>query len=193
VARRGLDPSNYAGRLATLFTEDLVVWGGSVVEQAARRIAAGVPWEQAGTPAPLASNGSAMRAAPIGLFFARAFGSHRRRPELLAVPAAGRQLPGAARRGAEEQSFKFRTGHLPSCSTAAVRLDLAHPSNQDGIEALRRGTLPPADSQGRPVVVLTIRGGKHFSRKAIIDSLRRDLPANLIGDALVKGKSWDRG
>ena len=67
------------------------------------------------------------------------------------------------------------------------------PSNQDGIEALRRGTLPPADSQGRPVVVLTIRGGKHFSRKAIIDSLRRDLPANLIGDALVKGKSWDRG
>src|ERR1043165_3500294 len=31
---------------------------------------AGVPWQQAGEPAPMASNGSAMRAAPIGLFFA---------------------------------------------------------------------------------------------------------------------------
>jgi ADP-ribosylglycohydrolase len=70
VACRGFDPSDYAGRLARLFVEGRVVWGGSVVEEAARRIAAGIPWQQAGSPAPHASNGSAMRAAPIGLFFA---------------------------------------------------------------------------------------------------------------------------
>ncbi len=70
VACRGFDPADYAGRIATLFIEGRVVWGGSVVEEAARRIATGVPWQQAGTPAPHASNGSAMRAAPIGLFFA---------------------------------------------------------------------------------------------------------------------------
>jgi ADP-ribosylglycohydrolase len=70
VACRDFDPSDYASRLTTLFVEGRVVWGGSVVEDAARRIASGVPWQEAGSPAPLASNGSAMRAAPIGLFFA---------------------------------------------------------------------------------------------------------------------------
>src|SRR5262249_39548869 len=35
----------------------------------AYRIARGVPWQDAGTPAPAAGNGSAMRAAPVGLFF----------------------------------------------------------------------------------------------------------------------------
>jgi ADP-ribosylglycohydrolase len=71
VACRGFDPSDYAGRLARLFVEGHVVWGGRVVGEAARRIAAGVPWQQAGSPAPNASNGSAMRAAPVGLFFAQ--------------------------------------------------------------------------------------------------------------------------
>ena len=70
VVCRGFDPADYARRLAALFIEERVVWGGRVVEEAARRIAAGVPWQQAGEPAPMASNGSAMRAAPIGLFFA---------------------------------------------------------------------------------------------------------------------------
>ena len=36
---------------------------------AARRLAAGVPWAEAGTPPPSAGNGSAMRAGPIGLLF----------------------------------------------------------------------------------------------------------------------------
>jgi ADP-ribosylglycohydrolase len=71
ITCRGFDPSDYASRLVTLFVEGRVVWGGSVVEDAVRRIAAGVPWQHAGSPAPLASNGSAMRAAPIGLFFGR--------------------------------------------------------------------------------------------------------------------------
>ena len=34
------------------------------------RLAAGVPWQGAGTPPPAAGNGSAMRAGPIGLMFA---------------------------------------------------------------------------------------------------------------------------
>jgi ADP-ribosylglycohydrolase len=71
VACRGFDPSDYASRLAGLFVEGRVVWGGNVVAEAARRIAAGVPWQAAGSPAPHASNGAAMRAAPLGLFFAQ--------------------------------------------------------------------------------------------------------------------------
>src|SRR4029077_10898933 len=69
VRQRRLDPADYAGRIATLFTQNRVVGGGRATVGAARRIADGVPWDMAGTPAPAAGNGSAMRAAPIGLFF----------------------------------------------------------------------------------------------------------------------------
>ncbi len=64
------DPDNYADRIAAIFQEDRIVGRGLATEQAARRLAAGVPWQQAGTPAPSAGNGTAMRAAPIGLIFA---------------------------------------------------------------------------------------------------------------------------
>ena len=63
------DPSDYAARIAALFSEGLVVGAGSSTSQAAARLAKGVPWERAGTPPPSAGNGSAMRAAPIGLMF----------------------------------------------------------------------------------------------------------------------------
>src|SRR6516165_5429598 len=53
VTCQGFDPSDYASRLARLFIEGRVVWGGSVVADAARRIASGVPWQQAGSPAPI--------------------------------------------------------------------------------------------------------------------------------------------
>lgn len=69
VARRRLDPADYALRIAALFAEARIVGRGRATEAAARRIADGVPWHAAGTPAPAAGNGSAMRAAPIGLFF----------------------------------------------------------------------------------------------------------------------------
>ncbi len=63
------DPSDYAGRIAAIFTEDRIVGRGRSTHQAAMRLAQGVPWEEAGTPSPSAGNGSAMRAAPIGLMF----------------------------------------------------------------------------------------------------------------------------
>ena len=69
VARRGFDPADYAGRIAAIFVEDRIVGRGRSTEEAALRIAAGVPWQEAGTPAPVAGNGSAMRAGPIGLLF----------------------------------------------------------------------------------------------------------------------------
>jgi ADP-ribosylglycohydrolase len=69
--RRGFDPEDYAERVAALFVEDRVVGRGMATERAAFRLAAGVPWDRAGTPPPSAGNGSAMRAGPIGLMFFR--------------------------------------------------------------------------------------------------------------------------
>lgn len=65
--RGGFDAGDYAARIARLFAEDKVVGRGRATEQAAERLIAGVPWFQAGTPAPSAGNGSAMRAGPLGL------------------------------------------------------------------------------------------------------------------------------
>lgn len=69
VARRGFDPTDYAARVAAIFAEDRIVGRGHTTEAAALRLALGAPWDRAGTPAPAAGNGSAMRAAPIGLLF----------------------------------------------------------------------------------------------------------------------------
>jgi ADP-ribosylglycohydrolase len=69
VECRGFDPQDYARRIAVIFNENRIVGRGRATEQAARRLAAGVSWQEAGTPPPSAGNGSAMRAAPVGLFF----------------------------------------------------------------------------------------------------------------------------
>lgn len=66
-----LDPVDYAARIAALFAEERIVGRGRATEAAALRLARGIAWDEAGTPAPNAGNGSAMRAAPIGLFFAQ--------------------------------------------------------------------------------------------------------------------------
>ena len=70
VARRAFDAADYAARIAAIFTEERIVGKGRATEEAALRLAAGVPWQAAGTPPPAAGNGSAMRAGPIGLMFA---------------------------------------------------------------------------------------------------------------------------
>jgi ADP-ribosylglycohydrolase len=70
VERSRFDPEDYARRISAIFTEGRIVGRGRATEAAAYRIAAGIPWEEAGTPAPAAGNGSAMRAAPVGLLFA---------------------------------------------------------------------------------------------------------------------------
>jgi ADP-ribosylglycohydrolase len=63
------DPEDYARRIAAIFSEGRIVGRGRATEEAAERLARGVPWHEAGTPPPSAGNGSAMRAGPIGLFF----------------------------------------------------------------------------------------------------------------------------
>lgn len=69
VSCSGFEAGDYARRIAALFTEDRIVGRGRATEQAARRLAAGVSWHEAGTRAPSAGNGSAMRAGPVGLMF----------------------------------------------------------------------------------------------------------------------------
>ncbi len=69
VTCKSFDPSNYAERIKLLFAEKRIVGFGYATKQAANRLSQGIPWEDSGTPPPSAGNGSAMRAAPIGLFF----------------------------------------------------------------------------------------------------------------------------
>ncbi len=71
VERGDFDPADFARRVAELFTSGAVVGRGRATAAAAERIAAGVPWDRAGTPAPSAGNGSAMRAAPVGIRYLR--------------------------------------------------------------------------------------------------------------------------
>lgn len=64
-----LEPAGYAKRIEAIFVEGRIVGPGQSTEEAARRLAEGVSWEEAGTPPPAAGNGSAMRAGPVGLLF----------------------------------------------------------------------------------------------------------------------------
>lgn len=65
----GFEPAHYAEAVAAIFTEGRIVGRGRSTEAAALRLAAGTPWQEAGTAPPMAGNGSAMRAGPIGLLF----------------------------------------------------------------------------------------------------------------------------
>jgi ADP-ribosylglycohydrolase len=65
------DAAAFAGRVARVFQEGADIGAGPGTRGAALRIAAGTPWSDAGTPAPYAGNGAAMRAGPLGPLFAR--------------------------------------------------------------------------------------------------------------------------
>ncbi|NQT83740.1 ADP-ribosylglycohydrolase family protein [bacterium] len=69
AACKEFDPEDYAGRIAAIFREGRVVGEGIATAKAARRLARGVHWEEAGALPPSAGNGSAMRAGPVGLLF----------------------------------------------------------------------------------------------------------------------------
>jgi ADP-ribosylglycohydrolase len=69
TAQGRFDPEDYARRICAIFAEGRIVGRGRSTEEAANRLARGVPWDEAGTPPPSAGNGSAMRAGPIGLIF----------------------------------------------------------------------------------------------------------------------------
>lgn len=65
--RKHFDPVCYADKIRFLFEEDLIVGRGIASDAAAKRLVEGVSWEKAGCPAPRAGNGTAMRAAPVGM------------------------------------------------------------------------------------------------------------------------------
>lgn len=63
------EPSDYARRIAAIFTEGRIVGQGFATAQAAWRLEQGIPWQEAGASPPSAGNGSAMRSGSIGLLF----------------------------------------------------------------------------------------------------------------------------
>jgi ADP-ribosylglycohydrolase len=65
----GWSPEAYAGRLAALFAQGRDVGAGPGTRAGAMRLLGGAHWSRSGTPPPYAGNGSAMRAAPLGLLF----------------------------------------------------------------------------------------------------------------------------
>lgn len=98
VACKGFDPEDYARRVAEIFTTGRIVGRGIACDAAARRLIGGAPWDEAGEPAPSAGNGTAMRAAPVGLM-------HFDEP--------GRMLDVAHRQG-------WITHHDPRCSAGSA-------------------------------------------------------------------------
>jgi len=69
VACKKFDPADYAERIKFIFAEKRIVGFGYSTKEAVKRLCMGISWEESGAPAPSAGNGSAMRAAPAGLFF----------------------------------------------------------------------------------------------------------------------------
>lgn len=69
VSNHGFDPEDYAERIVALFSSNRIVGYGLACDQAARSLAAGVSWEKSGCPPPRAGNGTAMRAAPVGMIY----------------------------------------------------------------------------------------------------------------------------
>ena len=66
--RGRVDPEDIAARFVPLWRDGEIVGRGGATTEAVLRLMAGVPWREAGTPAPKAGNGSAMRTAPLGLW-----------------------------------------------------------------------------------------------------------------------------
>ncbi|MCW8137845.1 MAG: hypothetical protein KIT58_02975 [Planctomycetota bacterium] len=57
VARGGFDPADYAARIAAIFAERRIVGSRARDRRGGgARLARGVPWDQAGTPAPAAGS-----------------------------------------------------------------------------------------------------------------------------------------
>jgi ADP-ribosylglycohydrolase len=71
IAESGrFDPEVFAARLLEFVASGRLVGGGPATTAAAKQLALGSPWHDAGIPAPYAGNGAAMRVGPLGLCFA---------------------------------------------------------------------------------------------------------------------------
>lgn len=144
VAQGHFQPDDYAARIAGLFARGEVVDGGRATAAAAARLSAGVPWTASGTPAPVASNGSAMRAAPIGLLHGAAFDPAALRRDAL---DQGRITHADPRAGAGSLAIAMATawalrdarwdGTALCAALAAATQDLDAPL-ADGLRALPR-------------------------------------------------------
>lgn len=73
VEKESFDPAHFARRLAHLFRDTIVVGYGRATKQSVDRLLRGTPWTKSGSLPPSAGNGSAMRVAPIGLFYRNDF------------------------------------------------------------------------------------------------------------------------
>ncbi len=69
VKNEGWNPDDYAGRISDIFHSNLIVGRGIACDEAANRLIDGVSWTDSGCPPPSAGNGTAMRAAPVGIIF----------------------------------------------------------------------------------------------------------------------------
>lgn len=68
VSHKQFCREDFAQRIADVFSEKRIVGRGKTTEKAANNVSQGISWKESGSPDSL-SNGSAMRAAPIGLMF----------------------------------------------------------------------------------------------------------------------------
>jgi poly(ADP-ribose) glycohydrolase ARH3 len=70
IADRGVfEPEAFAARLLQFVGSGRLIRGGAATLGAAKQLALGLPWHEAGVPAPYAGNGAAMRAGPLGLLY----------------------------------------------------------------------------------------------------------------------------
>jgi ADP-ribosylglycohydrolase len=69
VENQGFIAEDYATRIAKLFKNNEIVGGGLATSNAASRLIKGISWRESGEPSPYAGNGTAMRVAPLGLFY----------------------------------------------------------------------------------------------------------------------------
>ncbi|MBU0982590.1 MAG: ADP-ribosylglycohydrolase family protein [candidate division Zixibacteria bacterium] len=100
IESEGWSPDDYADRVLELFQSNRIVGRGIASDNAARRLSWGAGWEEAGELPPSAGNGTAMRAAPVGLFF------YQRIPTMIQV--------------AHEQGWI--THHDPRCSAGSIAI-----------------------------------------------------------------------
>ena len=69
MEHNGFNGDDYAARIVTLFKNNTIVGRGLATDEAVHRLLNGVHWKESGCPPPSAGNGTAMRAAPMGLFY----------------------------------------------------------------------------------------------------------------------------
>jgi hypothetical protein len=135
-------------------------------------------------------------------------------PERLPLPIACRVFPRAGGTRQERQTLgtalyrwsqrALRGGTLEYVDNLALLGLLGGESPEPLFYSLLGVSAPSTARQGEPEarpaaedveaedgeIFFTARGGKAYSRQRLIDSLRQDIPENLVEDVLIDGRSW---